>query len=70
MLAMGNEFLEYAPFLIPLVLIQLGLQVFTLVHIFRHNQYRVGNRIIWVIISVVFQVIGCVLYLTIGREEE
>ena len=61
---------EYLPFLIPLAIIQLGLMIAALIHIFRHKTYRVGNRTLWVIISVVLNTIGPILYFIIGRGDE
>jgi hypothetical protein len=60
---------QYIPFLIPLVVIELGLTVAALIHIFTHKTYRKGNRILWVILSFV-QIIGPVLYFVIGRGDE
>jgi hypothetical protein len=61
--------IQYLPFLIPLAVIELGLTAAALIHIFTHNTYRRGNRILWVIISFV-QIIGPVLYFVVGRSDE
>lgn len=65
-----DQLREYLPFLIPIMLVQLGLMIAALVHIFRHKNYRVGNRVLWVIVSVALNTIGPVLYFTIGRGED
>lgn len=65
-----DQLREYLPFLIPILLVQLGLMIAALVHIFRHENYRVGNRVLWVIVSVALNTIGPVLYFTIGRGED
>ncbi|SHO51996.1 PLD nuclease N-terminal domain-containing protein [Anaerocolumna xylanovorans] len=65
-----SQLKEYLPFLIPLFLIQLGLMIAALVHIFRHKNYRIGNRVLWVILAVALNTIGPVLYFTIGRGED
>lgn len=57
------------PFLIPIIVIELALTVAALVHIFTHKNYRVGNRVLWVVLSFV-QIIGPVLYFIIGRGED
>jgi hypothetical protein len=57
------------PFLIPIAVIELGLTVAALVHIFTHKKYRFGNRVLWVILSFV-QIIGPVVYFIIGRSED
>ncbi len=61
---------EYLPFLLPVFVIQLGLMIAALIHIFRHQTYRVGNRVIWVVVCVLVNIIGPVLYFAIGRGDE
>ena len=61
---------QYWPFLLPLALIQIGLMVAALIHIFRHNTYKSGNRVLWVILSVCLNTIGPILYFTIGRSDD
>lgn len=65
-----DKIVEYLPFLIPILLIELALMITALVHVLRHNKYRFGNKIVWIIIVVLFQIIGPILYFTIGRGEE
>ncbi len=60
---------QYLPFLIPLVVIEVGLTIVTLIHIFTHKTYKHGNRVLWVILSFV-NIIGPVLYFTIGKGDE
>ncbi len=62
---------DYLPFLIPIAIIEIALMLFALIHVLTHKNYRFGNRILWVIIVVVLcQFVGPILYLTIGRGEE
>ncbi len=62
--------MEYLPFLIPILLIELALMITALVHVLRHKKYRFGNRVLWIIIVVFLQIIGPIAYFTIGRGEE
>ena len=62
--------MEYLPFLVPVILVELALMITALVHVLRHEKYRFGNRILWVIIVVFLQIVGPILYFTIGRGEE
>lgn len=68
--AESGKLLEYLPFILPIVLMELTLMVVALVHVLRHKQYRMGNRILWVILVVCLQIIGPILYFTLGRGEE
>jgi|GEM_PF-101277 len=60
----------YLPFIVPLALIELGLMIAALIHIFTHKTYKIGNRWIWVIVSILFNIIGPVLYFILGRSDE
>ncbi len=62
--------MQYLPFLIPLAIAQLVLMIVALVHVLRHPNYRIGNRPVWVIVVVLFQFIGPVVYFVLGRERE
>lgn len=64
-----NEFIEYLPFLIPLIIIQLSLQVFALVHLLKHPNYKFGNKALWIIVVLLGQLIGPIVYFTFGRED-
>ena len=61
---------EYLPFLLPILLVVLVLMLTALIHVLRHDKYRFGNRILWVIVVIVFSIIGPILYFTIGKGEE
>lgn len=61
---------EYLPFLIPLIIVELALGITALVHVLRHPHYRFGNKVMWAIVVIVFQIIGPVIYFVFGRGEE
>ncbi len=61
---------EALPFLIPLILLELGLLVFALIDLIRRKQVRGDSKILWLIIIIFFQIIGPILYLILGRKEE
>ncbi len=61
---------NYLPFLIPLLILQLGLALTALVHVIRHPQYRFGNRPLWIVIVLLFSIIGPVVYFAWGRGEQ
>ncbi len=65
-----DNIMQYLPFLIPLAIIQLALMLTALVHVLRHNKYRFGNRILWIIIVVFLEFVGPILYFTVGRGED
>lgn len=62
---------EYLPFLIPLVVVQFGLLIYTIVHILKHDHYKQGNRTLWLIITIIgMNFIGPILYFILGKEED
>lgn len=65
-----GQLMDYLPFLIPLAVAELVLMVVALVHILKHDHYKMGNRVIWVIVSIVFGIIGPILYFTLGKADD
>ena len=65
-----NEITEYLPFLIPIAIIQIGLALTAFFHVLRHDNYRFGNRIFWILVVLFIQMIGPILYFTVGRGED
>jgi len=61
--------LEFLPFLIPLILLQVGLTLASLISAARRQNFRRGNRVLWIIVSFI-SIIGPILYFTIGRGDE
>lgn len=57
------------PAIIPLVILEVVLTGAALIHIFTHKTYKHGSRVLWVILSFI-NIIGPVLYFTIGRGDE
>ena len=64
-----EQVMEFLPFLIPLVIVELTLFAYTLYHILTHENYKRGNRVIWVIVTVVLMnFVGPILYFLLGKE--
>ena len=57
------------PFLIPLVVIELGLMVFALVDLARRKVVKGGQKWPWVLVIVLLGIIGPIFYLLVGREQ-
>ena len=62
--------MNYWPFLIPLIVAELALAITALIHVLRHPTYRFGNKIVWVIVVLLVQIIGPIVYFVFGRGEE
>lgn len=65
-----EQIMEFLPFLIPLVIVQFGLLGYTIYHILTHNTYKRGNRTLWLIVVIVLMnYVGPILYFLLGKEE-
>lgn len=62
---------EYFPFLLPLIILEFVLLFITIRHILTHNTYKRGNRAIWMCVAIIgMNLIGPILYFTLGKEDE
>lgn len=69
-MSITQNIMQYLPFVIPIIIIELGLLIAALVHILRHNTYKVGNRVLWIVLVIVLNIIGPILYFIIGKGDE
>ena len=60
---------ELLPFLIPILILQLGLMLFALVDLMRRAKTK-GPKWLWALIIVFVNLIGPIVYFVMGREEE
>ena len=56
------------PFLIPIILLQLGLMVFSLADLMRRERTK-GPKWVWALVIIFVNLIGPIIYLVAGREE-
>ena len=62
--------IDMLPLLIPLFVIELALMVIALVDVIRREPERVRwNKVGWIVIIVVVNVFGPIVYLLFGRKE-
>lgn len=65
-----DKFMEFLPFLIPLIIAQFALLGYTIHHILTHDKYKKGNRTIWLIVTIVFMnFVGPIIYFIFGKED-
>ncbi len=60
---------QLIPLLIPVILIQFGLMLVALVDLVKRPKTR-GPKWVWVVVVVLINVIGPIIYFVVGREEE
>ena len=63
-----TPFLKYLPLLIPLVVLQLGLQIWALVDLAR-REATIGPKWLWAVIIIIGELLGPVIYFIAGRKE-
>ena len=63
-----NEIREFLPFLIPILIVQLILIVVALLDLSKRGRTR-GPKWMWVLIILFVNMIGPIIYFTVGREE-
>jgi len=54
----------------PLIALQIGLQIYCIIDILRRKKTKNLSIPIWIIIVLLGEIFGSILYLIIGRSEE
>jgi hypothetical protein len=62
-------FLKYLPLLVPVFLVEIALLVIALLDLLRRQKTR-GPKWMWALVIFFVQMIGPIVYLLLGREEE
>lgn len=65
-----DTIIKYLPVLLPVIIIELTLAIFSFIHVLRHPHYKFGNKIIWSLVVLFIQFIGPVIYFIFGRGED
>lgn len=65
-----NEIQQYLPLIIPIIVVQFALLIYTLRHILTHDTYKRGNRMLWLIVVIIgMEFVGPILYFLLGKED-
>jgi len=64
-----QDLIPLLPILIPAVVIGLGLEIYSIVDLFRRDrQVKGGNKLLWLIV-ILLGTLGQLVYLFVGRED-
>ena len=63
-----EKLIQWLPYLVPILILQLGLMIIALVDLARRERTK-GPKWMWVLIIVLGELIGPIVYFLIGREE-
>lgn len=56
---------------IPIILVQLGLMIYALVDIIKNRQrYDNNTFVVWLLIILLVNIIGPIIYFVVGRKEQ
>lgn len=66
---MIGQLTEFLPFLIPLFILQVSLMGYAVYHILTHQTYKRGSRPLWLVVSLLLNFIGPILYFVLGKED-
>lgn len=50
-------------------LLQFIFSIIAIIDIIKNRKFKCGNMILWIVLVLLLQLVGPVLYFTIGREE-
>ena len=66
-----DKIMEFLQFLIPLAIAEFALLGYTLYHIVTHENYKRGNRTLWLVVVIIgMEFVGPILYFLLGKEDE
>lgn len=65
---MNMELSELLPFLVPLIILQAVLTLTALVMILRQQTFKYFNKLVWVIIVLLLNIIGPIAYFVMERR--
>jgi len=64
-----ERLIQFLPFIIPIVLLQLILMIISLVDLSKREKVRWLPKWLWAIIIIIGELFGPIIYFIIGREE-
>ncbi len=64
-----DKFLEFLPYIIPLVLLQLTLMIVAMVDLIRREKTRWIPKWAWALVIILGELIGPIIYFIFGRED-
>jgi hypothetical protein len=65
-----DNFQQIIPFLIPIFVIQVGLQIYSIVNLVKRKRVPFNNKLIWGIIILCGGIFGSIIYLIFRGDDE
>ncbi len=64
-----DKLVQFLPYLIPLIILQLILMIVALVDLAKREKVKWLPKWAWVLVIIFIETIGSIVYLVVGREE-
>ncbi len=65
-----EELMKNLPLFAPIIILQFGLQIYSIVNLAKREKVRFNNKGIWALIILATGMIGSVIYLVFRGDEE
>ncbi|MBJ8325560.1 MULTISPECIES: PLDc N-terminal domain-containing protein [Streptococcus] len=65
-----NSLKDYLPALLPIIFLEVILMIFALKSVLKQEKFKFGNKAFWIVIVIIIQILGPILYFVTGREEK
>jgi 4-amino-4-deoxy-L-arabinose transferase-like glycosyltransferase len=65
----GLDWGKILPLLIPILIIQIGLQIYALIDLYRQPSVR-GSKILWAVVIILGEIIGPIVYFIFAKRDE
>ena len=64
-----SQIVKMLPFLVPILILEVVLLVVAILDIVKRQKVTGGNKVLWIVVVVIFQIIGPIVYFIFGRKE-
>lgn len=54
---------------LPLILLQVGLQIFAFLDVLKQSEFKYFNRNVWILITLFFGFLGVICYFVFGKQQ-
>ncbi|MBN1922136.1 MAG: PLDc_N domain-containing protein [Anaerolineae bacterium] len=66
-----DALIKYLPLLVPVILVEMGLLIFALLDLLKRPEEQLkGSKTMWLLIVVLVNIIGPIVYFALGRKDE
>lgn len=56
--------------ILPLIILQFGLQIYSIINLIKRKKVRFDNKLLWAVVILLGQLFGSIAYLILRGDEE